>query len=176
MRGSNRLKTCCFIGDCTQNSLFLFKKKSSYFNNIKLKIERAVVSLIENLSVTNFMSGMNIGFELCGAEIVLEKKEKYPGIILEGVLPYEAHSINWTEDQRNKYYSIMEKADREILLQYRYTDDCMRKRDMYMIHHSKYIIYFQEYIGNINSLIIFAKSIGRSIITIDSDMINKIII
>lgn len=176
MRGSNRLKTCCFIGDCTESGLFLFKKESSYFNNIKLKIEGAVVSLVENLSVTNFMSGMNIGFELCGAEIVLEKKEKYPEIILEGVLPYEAYSINWTEDQRNEYYSIMEKVDREILLQYRYTDDCMRKRNLYMIRHSKYIIYFQDYVSNTNSLIIFAKSIGKSIITIESDMINKIII
>lgn len=177
MKSVNRLNTCCFIGGCTENSLSLFEEGTPYFKDIKSKIEKAVVSLIENLFVTNFVSGMNIGFEQCAAETVLEKKEKYPGITLEGVLPYEAHSINWTGAQRNKYYSIMERVDRETLLQHRYTDDCMRKRNLYMVNKSKYIIYFQdENAGNMSNLILFAKSMGRTVITIDSGRINKIII
>lgn len=169
MRTVNRLNTCCFIGCCNQNNLFLFDEKTSYYKDIKLKIEKNVVYLIEKLFVTNFMSGMDIGFEQCAAETVLEKKEKYPQITLEGVLPYETHSINWTGAQRNKYYSIMEKSDREVLLQYHYTDDCMRRRNQYMINKSKYIIFFQDGTSNIDNLILYAKSKSRVIIIIDSD-------
>jgi len=166
----NRLNTCCFIGGCKQNNLFLFDEKSPYYKDIKLKIEKNIVYLIENLFVTNFISGMDIGFELCAAETVLEKKEeKYPQITLEGVLPYETHSINWTAAQRNKYYSIMEKSNREILLQYHYTDDCMRKRNQYMINKSKYIIFFQIGTSNIDNLILYAKSKGRIVMIIGSD-------
>lgn len=170
LRTVNRLYTCCFIGGCNQNNLFLFDEKTPYYKDIKLEIEKSIVYLIEKLFVTNFISGMDIGFEQCAAETVLEKKaEKYPQITLEGVLPYETHSINWTTAQRNKYYSIMKKSDREVLLQYHYTDDCMRKRNQYMMNKSKYIIFFQDGTSNIDNLILYAKSKGRGVIIIDSD-------
>lgn len=168
MKNVNRLNTCCFIGGCSQNKLFLFEEQTPYYKDIKSKIEKKVVYLIEKLFVTNFISGMDIGFEQCAAETVLGKKEEYSQITLEGVLPYETHSINWTGAQRNRYYSIMEKSDREVLLQYHYTDDCMRRRNQYMINKSKYIIFFQESTSNIDNLILYAKSKGRVVIVIDS--------
>lgn len=169
LKNVNRLNTCCFIGGCNQNNLFLFDEKSLYYEDIKLKIEKNIVYLIEKLFVTNFMSGMNIGFEQCAAETVLEKKEIYPQITLEGVLPYEAHSINWSMAQRDKYYSIMEKSDRELLLQYHYTNDCMKKRNQYMIDNSKYSIFFLDGTSNIGNLILYAKLKRRVIIIIDSN-------
>lgn len=168
MKSENILNTCCFIGDSNRNNLILFKEKETYYKDIKLKIENIIAYLIEKLFVRNFMSGMDIGFEQCAAEAVLEKKERYPQITLEGVLPYEMHSINWTGAQRDKYYSIMERTDREILLQYHYTDDCMKKRNQYMISKSKYIIYSQCDTSNIDNSILYAKSKGRVTIPIDS--------
>lgn len=168
MKSVSKLSTCCFIGGCNRNNLVLFEEKAQYYKNIKLGIEKKVVYLIEKLFVTNFISGMDIGFEQCAAEAVLEKKEKYPQITLEGVLPYETHSINWTAAQRNKYYSIMEKSDREVLLQYHYTDDCMRRRNQYMISKSKYIIFFQDGTSNIDNLILYARLKGRAVIVIDA--------
>ena len=167
-----KLNTCCFIGDGNQNNQQLFEEKTLHFIGTKLRIEKMIVNLIESLYVTNFISGMDIGFEQCASEIVLKKKEMYPQITLEGVLPYELHSINWTGVQRNKYYSIMEKCDREILLQYHYTDDCIRRRNQYMINKSKYIIFFQKSTSNIDDLILYARLKKRNIMIIDSDEIQ----
>lgn len=172
MKNANKFNTCCFIGDGIQNNLFLFEEESPYYKDIKLKIEKNVVYLIEKLFVTNFLSGMDIGFEQWCAETILEKKENYPHITLEGVLPYEMHSINWTRAQRNNYYSIMGKSDREVLLQYHYTDDCIKKRNQYMINKSKYIIYFQYGTSNIDNSVLYAKSKGRVVINIDSDKVQ----
>ena len=168
LKNTDRSNTCCFIGDGNQNKIFLFDEKAPYYKEIKSKIEKNVVCLIENFSVTNFMSGMDIGFEQCAAEIVLEQKQKYPAITLEGVLPFENHSVNWTWAQRNKYYSIMEKSDKEILLQYHYTDNCMSLRNQYMINNSKYIIFFQCETSNLDNLILYAKSKKRVVLIIDS--------
>lgn len=164
MKNMDRLNTCCFIGDNNQNKMF---EKTPYYKDIKLKIKSSVVYLIENLFVTNFMTGMDIGFEQCAAEVVLEQKQKYPAITLKGVLPYENFSINWTWSQRNKYYSIMEKSDKEILLQYHYTNNCMRLRNQYMINNSKYIILFQCEASSLDKLILYAKSKKRAVIIID---------
>lgn len=174
MKNVSRLNTCCFIGSCTRNSLVLFEEETPHFKEIKSKVQESVVYLIEKLSVTNFISGMDIGFEQFAAEAVLEMKEKYPQITLEGVLPHEMHSINWSTDQRKKYYSIMEKSDREVLLQYHYTDDCMRKRNLYMINKCKHIIFFKDGTGNTDNLILFTKSKGRNVIVIDSGKFSSI--
>ncbi|HAQ39770.1 MAG TPA: DUF1273 domain-containing protein [Clostridiales bacterium] len=153
--------------------MFLFEEKTPHFNDIKSKVQESAVYLIEKLSVKNFVSGMDIGFEQFAAETILELKERYPQITLEGVLPHEMHSINWSTDQRKKYYSIMEKSDREVLLQYHYTDDCMRKRNLYMINKSKHIIFFKDGTGSIDSLILFTKAKGRNVIVIDSGRITS---
>ena len=168
MKNANKLNTCCFIGDDKQCNFFLFEEESSYYKDIKFRIEKTVVYLIEKLFVKNFISGMNIGFEQLGAETILEKKENYPQITLEGVLPYEMHSINWERAQRDKYYSIMERCDSEYLLQFHYTDDCMRKRNQYMINKSKYIIYFQSSTSIVDNLILYAKSKGKVVLIIDA--------
>jgi len=164
-----RLNTCCFIGSCTEDRLSLFGEKSPFLNNTELAIEESILYLIECFSVTNFLSGMDIGFEQYAAEHVLEKKKDYPQITLEGVLPYETHSVNWTEAQRDKYYSIMEKSDREIMMQYHYTSDCMMRRNLYMINQSKHIVFFNEGAGEVDRLILFSKSKGRNVIVINSE-------
>ncbi len=169
LKNMKRLNTCCFIGSCTEDRLSSFEEKRTFLNNTELVIEESIIYLIECFSVTNFLSGMDIGFEQYAAEVVLKKKKDYPQITLEGVLPYETHSVNWTEAQRDKYYSIMEKSDREIMMQCHYTWDCMTKRNLYMINQSKHIVFFNEGAGEVDRLILFSKAKGRNIIVINSE-------
>ena len=169
LKNMKRLNTCCFIGSCTEDRLSSFEEKRTFLNNTELVIEESIIYLIECFSVTNFLSGMDIGFEQYAAEVVLKKKKDYPQITLEGVLPYETHSVNWTEAQRDKYYSIMEKSDREIMMQCHYTWDCMTKRNLYMINQSKHIVFFNEGTGEVDRLILFSKAKGRNVIVINSE-------
>lgn len=163
-----QLKTCCFIGDCLSNHLFNFEEYNPYYIEFKEKLKESIINLIEDFSITQFVIGMDIGVEQYVAEIVLEFKKIYPNITLEGVIPFETQSESWSELQRDKYYSIMESCDKETLLQYHYSNDCMIKRDIYMVKKSKLIIIFCNNItSRISKLISYAKSIGRVIFIID---------
>ncbi len=168
LKNYSKLDTCCIIGGCSVKKIVV-QEDASCYELIKSRTKNNIIDLVENSHVSHFLGGMNIGFEQYAAEAVIELKEKYPQLTLEGILPYENHSINWTGGQRNKYYSIMNKIDREVLLQYHYTDDCMKKRNQYMINKSKYIIFFGEGTSCLDNLIEYARTKGRIVINMDYD-------
>ena len=163
-----QLKTCCFISNYSQDLQFEFEEINQYYKVLKVKFKRLITFLIEDLSVTNFISGMDLGLEQYAAEIVLDFKKIYPKIVLEGVLPFETQALKWTEFQRNGYYSIMKRCDKETLMQYHYTLDCMWKRDRYMINKSKFVIIaYNGDTSRIDKLILYARSIGKVVFIID---------
>lgn len=172
MKPFNNFNTCCFIGDQTESRLFTFKEDNKYFKSFIANNKEKIADLIENFSVKYFISGMEPGFEQCAAETVLELKDKYPGVQLECAIPYETQSINWTERQRDKYYSIIERSDKEILLQHHYSSDSIRKCHYYMINKSKYILLCKNSTGTSRNVIKYAKSIGRIVFIIDPDTLK----
>jgi len=163
-----QLKTCCFIGDCLNNQLLKFEEHNPYYLELKAKVKEQTINLIEDLAVIHFISGMDIGVEQYAAEIVLDLKKIYPKITLEGVLPFETQASKWSEFQRDKYYSIMKRSDKETLFQYHYTDDCIKKHNQYIINKSKFVILVCNGVTNrVGKLISYAKSIGRVVFIVD---------
>lgn len=167
-------RTCCFIDYNPQENYLKLDDKNISFFDVKAKIESAIISLIEDFSVTNFISGMEFGLEQLSAEIVHELKPKFSGITLEGVIPYENRIINCPEFQRDKYYSIMQKIDKEVLLQYHYSYDFIRRRNYYMINKSKYIILYTNNASAIDNITAYARSKGRIVFISDVEQLNII--
>lgn len=89
--------------------------------------------------VCHFISGMALGVDTWAAELVRKLKTQYP-ITLECAKPYEEQAACWTEGARDRWFSIVERCDNETVLQMRYTPNCMRKRNRYIIDHSDYVI------------------------------------
>lgn len=83
---------------------------------------------------------MAIGVDTYAAQIVLELKKEYPDIILECAMPCETQASKWREADRIIYFDIIERCDIDTLLQTQYTNDCMMKRNMYMVDKSDYVI------------------------------------
>jgi len=131
-----QLKTCCII------SIYLQKQYLDNYHYIELKskLKERFIYMVEQLRVLHFMSGMNLGVEQCAVEALLELKKEYVSLVIECVIPYENQASGWTELQRDRYFSIMEQIDKETLLQYHYTNDCMTNRNKYMVSKSKFII------------------------------------
>ncbi|MDD2496439.1 MAG: SLOG family protein, partial [Tissierellia bacterium] len=167
-------KTCCFKDYYPQDYFMDLDVKSSNFIKLKSRLKETMTILIEDFSVTHFISGMEFGLEQLSAEFVLDLKTKFPSITLEGAIPYENQVINWTESQRDKYYSIMQKIDNEVLLQYHYSYDCMRKRNLYMMNKSKFIILYTNNTNKIDNINEYAKSIGKFVINMDIETSNII--
>ena len=45
-----------------------------------------------------------------------------------------------SEEQRDRYFDIASKCDKETLIQHHYTADCMHKRNRYMVDQADFII------------------------------------
>lgn len=134
---------------------------------VKETLRAQIETMIRIFDVSHFLSGMDLGAQQWGAELVLALKAKYPGITLEVVLPYEEQAADWTEEQRDRYFTIIAHCDKETLLQRKMTPDCLRRRDTYMLDQSSYVIAIsstrQEEMSN---PITYARKHGKTIIAI----------
>jgi uncharacterized phage-like protein YoqJ len=170
MKTSNDLilNTCCFTGHRPQNFNFKFNEESNNYLKIKDLLQKIITKLIEDYHVTHFISGMALGIDQLAAEIILELKKFYSQISLECAIPCETQAINWTENQRNKYFSIVEHCDKETLLQYKYTNDCMQKRNEYMVKNSNYLVaVWDGRLSGTSKTISYAKFSKKSTIIIN---------
>lgn len=134
------MKSCAFTGHRPQKLPFAFDENDSRCIALKDALRTEIVRLIEENEVTHFISGMAIGVDMYGAEIVLELKKTYPGITLECAIPCETQANKWKAALREQYYDIAAQCDKETMLQTKYTPDCMNKRNRYMVDHADYII------------------------------------
>ena len=135
-----KVKKCAFTGHRPQSLPFGFNETDERCIALKQTLRAEIIKLIEDEGVTHFISGMAIGVDMYAAEIVLGLKSSYDRIILESAIPCETQAAKWTEEQRNRYFEIAEKCDKETLIQQHYTADCMHKRNRYMVDQADVII------------------------------------
>lgn len=68
---------------------------------------------------------------------------------------------------RDRYFGIVSKCDKETLLQNHYTNDCMQKRNEYMVDNSDYVIaVWDGKPSGTGNTVHYAESKGKTIITI----------
>jgi len=162
------LNTCCFTGHRPQNFNFKFDEENNNYLQIKDLLQKIIIKLLEDYYVTHFISGMALGIDQLAAEIILELKKYYSQITLECAIPCETQAIKWTEAQRNRYFSIIEHCDKETLLQYKYTNDCMQNRNEYMVKSSNYLVaVWDGKLSGTSKTVSYAKSSKKSIIIIN---------
>ncbi len=160
-------ENCCFTGLRPQK--LIFKENSEQYNIIMSKCEKYIIQLINRYDVTNFISGMALGWDIWCAEKVLKIKEKYPKISLECALPCKGQNKYWNESDKIRYAEILGKADSVVYSQEKYTYDCMMKRNMYMIDKSLYVFaLWNRQSGGTANTIKYALEKERRIIIINS--------
>ena len=160
--------TCSFIGHRAQNLPFGFNEDDPRCLELKKKLQSIIENLYET-GVRHFITGMATGVDMYAAEIVIELKKEHPDIILESAIPYETQAIYWSVAMRERYYNIAAKCDIETMLQHRYTADCIRKRNIFMVNHSDYVVAVLDGRRNIiSNTVEYAKTVGKGVICIES--------
>ncbi len=153
----DKMKVACFSGhrklpeDCTE---------------LRTNLEKAIISLIER-GVVFFGSGAALGFDQEAATAVLKLKKDYPHIRLVMVLPCppEQQSLKWNEQQRKRYYDLLERADKVRILSPQYTKSCMLDRNRHMVDCSAYLIcYLREQHGGTFYTVSYAEQQGLEIL------------
>lgn len=144
---------CCVLD-------YSFRKYDSFnaqeIGKIQKIFKGELEKLIKRENSVKFISGMNIGFEMFAATIVLELKEQYKNIVFECALPDELQAVGWSEGDRESYYNILGKCDIENFISRRAYIDNIKKRNKYMLASSKNVFVFTDvpdYLHNDVSLI-----------------------
>ena len=164
------MKVCCFAGHCPQGLPFGYNETDERCKRLKAQLKAEIIKLIEGHGVTCYISGMAMGTDMYAAELVLELKEKYPQITLECAIPCESQAEKWSEPLRDRYFGIIERCDKETLLQTRYTPDCMQKRNEYMVKKSDCVLaVWNGSVSGTEKTVRFARMAGKDVTIINPD-------
>ena len=126
-----KLNTCCFTG---HRQLPRYKTEE-----IIVRLDFEIEKLI-NQGVTEFISGGALGFDQIAASLIVAKKELGANIRLAFALPCRNQDEKWTSDQRRLYHSLLSEADDVRYISEKFSADCMRKRNFYMVDNARYCI------------------------------------
>lgn len=137
---SMKLRRCSFIGHTYNEFVFKDDETSYECQKIKELLKEQILSLIKYNNVRHFITGMSLGVDQWGAEIVLEIKKQMKYVQLECALPCETQAEKWTEKQRDRYFDIVERCDKEYCMQTRYTYDCITNCNRYMVDSADYVL------------------------------------
>ena len=74
------------------------------------------------------------------AETLLAMKTDYPDIRLTAVIPFRRQSCKFNPADKERYRSILGKADNVVCLSETYFDGCFLRRNDYMLNHASHII------------------------------------
>jgi len=131
--------TCCFTGHRPNKLPWGLNEEDERCIALKEKIF-SVVSALYFSGIRHFICGMALGCDTYFAEAVIKLRLEHDDVTLEAALPCDGQADRWKEAQRKRYYHLVAECDYETLLQTEYTDDCMQKRNQYMIDSSSVLL------------------------------------
>lgn len=143
--------TCCFTGHRVL--------KKDFDDN---RLDEVIEKLIKN-GYKTFLVGMAIGFDLKVFERLLNFKNKNIDII--ACVPCKDQDKFFNKTQKELYKNALENADKIVCLEESYTDDCMLKRNRYMVDNSSILVaYMYAKIGGTIYTVNYAKKKEKNII------------
>ncbi len=132
----------------------------------RVPLKETFLKLIKEGGYNTFLIGMALGFDtLCFQ--VLEKIRESEKIKLIACVPCKSQSEKFTFVQKEEYDRMIESADEVVLISEEYTEDCMRKRNEFLVDNSSVIVsYLRREFGGTKQTVSYARKKGISIISL----------
>lgn len=162
------MKTCAFTGH--RPNSFPWKYDETARDCVLLKkVLAGQIDALVGEGVTEWLSGMALGTDLWGAEIVLSLKKKNPALRLHCILPCEGQEVKWPKAEQERYRSILRQADEVVYVSRAYHSDCMLERNRYMVDRASILlaVYNGTYRSGTAMTVRYAKEQGTKIMIID---------
>jgi uncharacterized phage-like protein YoqJ len=172
---NDKQKTCCFSGHRPGKLSFGYDEGHPACLRLKVSLIGEIDKRREE-GVTTFLTGMAQGIDMIAAGIMLDLKRAYPAenIRLIAIVPYEGQADRWTAECRERYFTILSKADKVIILQKRYTDTCIQERNRYLVDASSHLIAVLSGIkGGTKYTVDYAIKKGLDVVVINPDTLKK---
>ena len=102
--------TCAFAGHRLHKFPWKDNEADPRCMALKAVLMEQIAMLVE-AGVSEYVTGGADGVDCWAAEIVLGLREKNPALKLRCVLPHEGQADRWSDSARERYYSILKRAD-----------------------------------------------------------------
>jgi len=137
MRG--RQSACSFTGHRPEKLPWRDQESDPRCAALKRRIQDAVEAAYDE-GYRHFLCGMAMGGDFYFCESVLALRRRHPDVTVEAVIPCPTQADGWPEQQRERYRALVEACDYETLVSERYTQDCMQRRNRYLVDHAALLI------------------------------------
>ena len=135
----NRETTCSFTGHRPEKLPWRGDERDPRCLALKERLAAAVEDAYDR-GMRHFLCGMARGADFYFCDAVLELRERRSGVTLEAVIPCEEQAARWSERERERWFSLVERCDGETMLQHHYDKGCMLRRNRYLVDHSSMLI------------------------------------
>lgn len=125
---------CAFSGHRPEKLPWGSDEEDPRCRALKLQMEQALRTLCEG-GCHRYLCGMARGTDLYYLEILSRLRQEYP-LTIEAVIPCPSQSHRWDPAARRQYLRLLGLCDRMTVLEERYTDGCMLRRNRYMVEHA----------------------------------------
>lgn len=142
---------------------FGFDEKHPDCIAMKLQLLTKIADLNKN-GITDFICNCQMGIPLWVAETVLSLR-KYNHIRLNIAMPFENQSALLSEEWRERFFTVHEKADSVIMLNKKFYKGCYFDCDKYMIDNSDMLLWAGSESSNISE---YAKKQNKSVIILEN--------
>ncbi len=115
--------------------------------------------------IRHFLCGMATGCDTYFCEVLMELRSMYEDITIEAAIPWQGQSERWSERQRRRYNRLVSECDYQTVVQSHYTDDCLIRRNHYMVDNASVLIAaYDGRAGGTRSTILYALRRGIEVI------------
>ena len=161
-------KCCAFTGHRPRKFPWGYDETDARCVALKKALTEQIAKLVK-AGYTDFFSGMAEGVDTWAALAVLALKKENPALKLRCVLPCEGQADRWSASARELYFSILGQADEVVYVSQEYSEDCMLKRNRYLVDHAACLlaVYNGEWRGGTAMTVRYAQRKKRRILIID---------
>ena len=116
--------------DTTKTAAFTGHRFIRYNDRQRLRteLEKAIMACYHS-GIRHFLCGMALGFDMLAAKTLLAMKAECSDIRLTAVIPFRGQSYRFNPADKERYRTILSKADNVVCLSETYFDGCFLRRN-----------------------------------------------
>lgn len=134
---------CTIVSDSSELISGACNEEEQPFFHMKSKLREIIWQLYCN-GYNEFYLNCEYIIPLWSAEVICGLK-MYNDIKLNIVMPFEEQAVNWTEEQRDRYFNLHNLSDTVVMSGTHYSDDCYKKTNELMLEKCDLLAAFGKY-------------------------------
>lgn len=160
----NRDNSCCFSGYRPEKLPWGRNEDAPACTDLKRRIYSALETAYAD-GIRHFICGMALGSDTYFCEEAMALRRAHGDVTIEAAIPCETQAIRWSEEQRSRYYRLLAECDFETFVSRQYTQNCMMKRNRYMVDNSCLLItVYDGKFGGTMHTVGYAENAGLDIV------------